>query len=136
MNTDTPPSFALQLGSTALALVLVLALAWVMLRALKRWQQKTGVGPGAHPVQVVHSVALGPRERLVTVRWRGYEYLLGVGVGAVQRIAQAPVDEAPARSGDGAASAVTPTPTSTATPTTSQTPTTAGPGPAAIEPRL
>jgi flagellar biogenesis protein FliO len=93
MNTDTSPSFALQLGSTALALVLVLALAWVMLRALKRWQQKTGVGQGAHPVQVVHSVALGPRERLVTVRWRGHEYLLGVAAGAVQRIARAPMDE-------------------------------------------
>jgi flagellar biogenesis protein FliO len=67
-------------------------LAWLMLRALKRWQQKTGVGQGTHPVQVLQTVALGPRERLVTVRWRGREYLLGVAAGAVQRIAQAPAD--------------------------------------------
>jgi flagellar biogenesis protein FliO len=94
MSTDTNASFALQLGTTALTLVLVLVLAWLMLRALKRWQLKTGVGQGAHPVQVVHSVALGPRERLVTVRWRGREYLLGVAAGGVQRIADMPVDAA------------------------------------------
>jgi flagellar biogenesis protein FliO len=95
MNADTSPSFAVQLGSTAVALVLVLALAWLMLRALKRWQQKTGVGSGVHPVQVLHSVALGPREKLVTVRWRGREYLLGVAAGAVQRIDDVAIDEAP-----------------------------------------
>ncbi len=125
MNTDTNPSFALQLGTTALSLVLVLALAWVMLRALKRWQQKTGVGQGAHPVQVVHSVSLGPRERLVTVRWRGYEYLLGVGAGAVQRIAQAPVDDVPGRTGTVAPADVP-----------ADVPATIGPGSAGIEPRL
>jgi flagellar protein FliO/FliZ len=92
MNSDTTPSLAMQLGSTALALVLVLALAWVMLRALKRWQLKTGLGMGAagDPVQVLHTVALSPRERLVTVRWRGHDYLLGVTAGAVNRIANAP----------------------------------------------
>ena len=90
MNSEATPSFAVQLGSTALALVLVLALAWLLLRALKRWQVKTGVGGGADPVQVLHSVALSPRERLVTVRWRGRDYLLGVAAGAVQRIADAP----------------------------------------------
>jgi flagellar biogenesis protein FliO len=92
MNGETAPSFAVQLGSTAVALVLVLLLAWLMLRALKRWQDKTGVGGGAHPVQVLHSVSLGPRERLVTVRWRGREFLLGVGSGAVHRIAEAEID--------------------------------------------
>lgn len=92
MTDPSTPSFALQLGSTAVALVLVLLLAWLMLRALKRWQVKTGVGGGAQAVQVLHSVALGPRERLVTVRWRGREYLLGVAAGAVQRIADVEVD--------------------------------------------
>jgi hypothetical protein len=38
---------------------------------------------------------LGPREKLVTVRWRGREYLLGVAAGAVQRIDDVAIDEAP-----------------------------------------
>ena len=92
MNTEAAPSFGTQLGGTALALVLVLGLAWVLLRLLKRWQLKTGVGGGAHPVQVLSSVSLSPRERLVTVRWRGREYLLGVAAGGVQRIADAAVE--------------------------------------------
>ena len=103
MNGETTPSFALQLGSTALALVLVLGLAWVLLRALKRWQVKTGAGAGADAAQVLHNVALGPRERLVTVRWRGRDYLLGVAAGAVQRIADAPAHaETPPPAGPGA----------------------------------
>ena len=88
------PTFAMQLGSTALALVVVLALAWLMLRLLKRWQTRGAAGGGAHAVRVVHSVSLGPRERLVTVHWRGREYLLGVTAGAVQRIADRPLDPA------------------------------------------
>ena len=96
MNTEESPSFAMQLGGTALALVLVLVLAWVLLRALKHWQTKAGLGGGvldkAATVQVLHSLALSPRERLVTVRWRGRDYLLGVTAGSVQRLADAPVD--------------------------------------------
>lgn len=97
--TEEPPSFMLQLAGTALALVVVLMLAWVMLRALKRWQVKTGVTAGGHPVQVLQSVALGPRERLVTVHWRGREYLLGVAAGSVQRIADVPAPAEPAPHG-------------------------------------
>jgi flagellar protein FliO/FliZ len=97
MTPEETPSFALQLGSTALALVFVLALAWLALRALKRWQLKTGVAAGADAVQVLASVALSPRERLVTVRWRGREYLLGVAAGSVQRIDDVAVGEDPPR---------------------------------------
>ena len=87
MNTaEEAPSFALQLGSTALALVLVLTMAWLALRALKRWQVKTGTAGGPNAVQVLASLPLSQRERLVTVRWRGRDYLLGVTAGSVQRI--------------------------------------------------
>ena len=75
------------LATTALALVFVLALAWVLLRLLKRLQQRGGLGSAqADAPQVLRSVGLGPRERLVTVRWRGREYLLGVTPGSVTLI--------------------------------------------------
>lgn len=73
------------LVSTVIALVVVLGLAWVSLRALKRLQDgRAGKAPHAPDVpQVLRSVGLGPRERLVTVRYRGREFLLGVTAGAI-----------------------------------------------------
>jgi len=90
MNAATPaeaPSMAVQLASTALALAFVLVLAWLALRALKRLQQRSGGAGGGDAPQVLRSVNLTPRERLVTVRWQGRDYLLGVAAGSVTRIA-------------------------------------------------
>lgn len=83
--TETP-SLSIQLLSTALALGFVLLLAWVGLRLLKRLQAGRASGASASQPQVLHSVALGPRERLVSVRHRGREYLLGVTPGAISVI--------------------------------------------------
>ncbi len=88
---------ATNLVSTAVALVIVLLLAWVSLRALKRFQQgRPGAqGDAGEVPQVMRSVGLGPRERLVTVRYRGRDYLLGVTAGAISVVdshaIQAPV---------------------------------------------
>lgn len=93
MSTENAPSLAMQLGSTALALALVLALAWLALRALKKLQSRS-TGGGGNPMQVLRSAALGPRERLVTVRYRDREYLLGVATGGVNLIDSWPASEA------------------------------------------
>ena len=95
MSTENAPSLAMQLGSTALALALVLALAWLALRALKKLQGRSTGGSG-NPMQVLRSAALGPRERLVTVRYRDREYLLGVATGGVNLIDSWPASEAAA----------------------------------------
>lgn len=87
---DTAPSLALQLGSTALALALVLLLAWLALRLLKRMQSGRAGVAGAPGIEVLRTTALGPRERLVSVRYRGREYLLGVTAAQVQVIDQWP----------------------------------------------
>jgi flagellar biogenesis protein FliO len=80
----TMPDLATNMLSTAVALVVVLALAWLLLRGLKRLQTgRAGAGGGDDVPQVLRSVGLGPRERLVTVRYRGREYLLGVTAGAI-----------------------------------------------------
>jgi len=86
MPAPEAPSMAAQLAGTALALVFVLALAWLALRGLKRLQQRAGGAGEAGAPQLLHSQGLGPRERLVTVRWRGRDYLLGVGAGSVNLI--------------------------------------------------
>lgn len=83
--TETP-SLSIQLLSTALALGFVLLLAWVGLRLLKRLQAGRASDASASQPQVLHSVPLGPRERLVSVRHRGREYLLGVTPGAISVI--------------------------------------------------
>lgn len=77
-------SLAGNLASTALALCFVLALAWVLLHGLKRWQgRRPGTADDAGLPRVLRSVPLGPRERLVTVQYRGRDYLLGVASGAI-----------------------------------------------------
>jgi len=86
MPPSDTPSMAAQLAGTALALAFVLALAWFALRGLKRLQQRAGGGTATDAPQLLHSTGLGPRERLVTVRWRGRDYLLGVTPGGVSFI--------------------------------------------------
>ncbi len=83
------PSFATQAAGMVVALLLVLGLAWVCLALLKRMQGGWSRSPaGTSPAQVVASVALGPRERVVTLRWQGRDYLLGVTPAAIQVIDQ------------------------------------------------
>lgn len=87
------------LATTALALVFVLALAWLLLRGLKRLQQRGGLRGGQTDApQVMQSVGLGPRERLMTVHWRGRDYLLGVTAASVTLIDRA--DDGPGRPAD------------------------------------
>lgn len=80
--TAASPGWVSQGVATVLALLLVLGLAWLVLRTLRRLQPSLSGRAGAGPV-VLHSTGLGPRERLVLVRHRGREYLLGVSTGSV-----------------------------------------------------
>lgn len=73
----------------------VLALAYVCLRVLRRLQPGRGAADG---FDFVRSVAVGPRERVTLVRYRGELFMLGVAAGSVRLLARFP-DEAqePAR---------------------------------------
>lgn len=68
--------------TTLLALGFVLALAWVSLRLLRRFQ-RSGAAPAA-TLEFVRALPVGARERVVVIRHRGTEYLLGVAAGSVQ----------------------------------------------------
>jgi flagellar protein FliO/FliZ len=92
MTPEASPSFAAQLAGTAAALVGVLVLAWLGLRLLKRLHDRQADAGDAPPLQVLRSVAVGPRERLVVVRWRDRELLLGVTGGGITRLDPPAVD--------------------------------------------
>lgn len=74
--------------TTLLSLIFVLALAWVVLRLIKRMQlnQARNREHNAERPEVLESVALGPRERLVTVSYRGKTLLLGVTATSIHRL--------------------------------------------------
>ena len=85
----------LGLGTTVLSLLIVLVAAWLLLRWLNRARgggRTRGEGP-----QVLRAVSLGARERLVVVRHRDTEYLLGVTAANVSLIDRRPIDDAPPR---------------------------------------
>jgi flagellar biosynthetic protein FliO len=76
------------LGS-ALALVFVLALAWLFLKLLHRASTLRS-GQASTPLQIVQSLALGGRERVLVVRSGEHEYLLGVTPSQVQLLDKRP----------------------------------------------
>jgi flagellar biogenesis protein FliO len=67
---------------TLVALLFVLALAWGGLHVLKRLQLGRGPIAGQGP-QLLRSVSVGPRERLVVVRHHDQEMLLGVTAASI-----------------------------------------------------
>jgi flagellar biosynthetic protein FliO len=81
-----------ELMSTVLALLLVLALAWLLLRWLRRSQTGGTLRDGP---QVLRSVSVGARERLVVVEHHGVEYLLGVTAASISVIERRRVGATP-----------------------------------------
>jgi len=92
---QTAPELSPWLGilTSAVSLLLVLGLAWLMLRLLKRSQ--LGRASGGDP-RVLRAVALGPRERLVVVQHHDTEFLLGVTASSVSVIERRRIDAEPA----------------------------------------
>lgn len=90
----TPPSgaggAALELLSGVLALVIVLGLAYLSLRLLKRFNVGMGAAPGAPGLRFLRALPLGPRERLVVVAYEGDVLLLGVSAGQVTLLDRRP----------------------------------------------
>ncbi|MGB3723662.1 MAG: flagellar biosynthetic protein FliO [Pacificimonas sp.] len=75
---------------TMLATAFVLAIAYVFLRVLRRYQVKGALGAGgaAEPVEFVRSLAVGQRERVTVVRFRGELLMLGVTAGGISLLAR------------------------------------------------
>ena len=95
-------SFALSFASMVLALAVVIALAWVLLRVLRSRLQPRGKGGGEGDdmLRYVRGLQLGAKERVVLVEHRGERWMLGVTAGGISTLAHwpkgAPADAAQA----------------------------------------
>lgn len=77
------------LVGTVVALAVVLGLAYVCLRLLRRWQDRGFVRDPNEPerrLRFVRALPLGQRERLVLVEAEGELMLIGVSAGAISLI--------------------------------------------------
>jgi flagellar protein FliO/FliZ len=85
-------SFALSFASMVLALAIVIALAWVVLRLLRsRLQPRGRAGPeGDDMLRYVRGLQLGAKERVVLVEHRGERWMLGVTAGGISTLAHWP----------------------------------------------
>lgn len=90
-------SALLDLLTVAVALAIVLALAFFSLKLLKRAQ--TGRPGATDEIRYVRALPLGPRERLTLVEYQDEILLLGVTAGQITvidrrpRPAEAPIDD-------------------------------------------
>ena len=96
------------LFGTLIALAVVLGLAWLILRAVKRWQDRGGFA-GAEQngeLRFVRALAVGQRERVMLIEAEGERMLIGVAQNGVTLLrnwgeredwgdTQTPVQDAP-----------------------------------------
>jgi flagellar protein FliO/FliZ len=83
-------NFASSVATMLVALAFVLALAWLALRLLKRFQagQLTPQSPDAP--RFVRALPVGARERVVVMHYRGEEWVLGVTAGGISLLSRDP----------------------------------------------
>jgi flagellar protein FliO/FliZ len=94
-------SFALSFASMLLALAIVLALAYVVLRVMRsRMQPRGPQGTGSDDaLRFVRALPVGAKERVVIVEHRGARWMLGVTAGGINTIAFWPLEGATPASG-------------------------------------
>jgi flagellar protein FliO/FliZ len=94
-------SFALSFASMLLALVLVLGLAWLVLRLMRARLQGGGPKGSSNDdaLRFVRALPVGAKERVVIVEHRGARWMLGVTAGGISTIASWPHAAAPAQTG-------------------------------------
>jgi len=92
-------SFALSFASMLLALAIVLALAWVVLRVLRARMQPRAPAAGGtdDALRFVRALPVGAKERVVIVEHRGERWMLGVTAGGISTIAHWPAGSAQSR---------------------------------------
>ncbi|WP_157265930.1 FliO/MopB family protein [Azohydromonas aeria] len=83
------------------ALALVLVLAWIALRLLRRRMDAKGalvkgLPAGSEALRFVRALPVGPKERVVIVEHRGERWMLGVAAGGISTLAHWPAQGAAA----------------------------------------
>jgi flagellar biogenesis protein FliO len=80
-------NYTQELLFTLMALILVIALAWLLLKALKGFHIKQS---GANRINLLLTLPVGSRERVVVVSYREYEYLVGIIAGGMTLLDKRP----------------------------------------------
>jgi flagellar protein FliO/FliZ len=84
-------SFALSFASMLLALGVVIAIAFVVLRLLRdRLQPRAAAAGGDALLRFIRALPVGAKERVVIVEHRGERWMLGVTAGGISTIAHWP----------------------------------------------
>jgi flagellar biosynthetic protein FliO len=84
--SDTSASDTGAVGSLAVALVLVAGAAAAATWVLRHW--KGSIARREGPLQLVHVIALGPRERLALVKIGGRYLVVGITPTNINRVAE------------------------------------------------
>jgi len=85
-SSDTSTSDTGAVGSLVVALILVAGAAAAATWVLRRWKGSLGRREG--PLQLVHVIALGPRERLALVKIGGRYLVVGITPTSINRVAE------------------------------------------------
>jgi len=85
-TSDTSASDTGAVGSLIVALVLVVGAAAAATWVLRHW--KGSVGRREGPLQLVHVIALGPRERLALVKIGGRYLVVGITPTSINRVTE------------------------------------------------
>jgi flagellar protein FliO/FliZ len=84
-------NFASSIATMLVALAFVLALAWLALWLLKRFQAGRITSPSPDAPRFVRALPVGARERVVVMHYRGEEWVLGVTAGGISLLGRDPV---------------------------------------------
>lgn len=84
--------------AVVIALGIVLGLAYVLLRLLRRWQDRVhgAAEEGEKPIRFLRTLPLGQSERVVLIEVRDEVMLVGVTPGGISLLKAWPADAAPA----------------------------------------
>lgn len=86
---------------TLIALVIVIAMAWLLLKAFKEFHSKQGKG---NPIKLILTMPVGSRERLMVVTYREHEYFVGITPNGMTLLDKLPAAEDDFQSQDGPSS--------------------------------
>jgi flagellar protein FliO/FliZ len=85
--------------AVVLALAVVLGLAFVLLKGLRRWQDRfqNAEAEGERPIRFLRAMPLGQGERVVLIEARGEVMLVGVTPGGISLLKSWPDGTVPER---------------------------------------
>lgn len=87
-------AFLGSLAAVAVALVLVLGLAWLAIKGLKHWQDRVRASgeESGRPMRFLRAMPLGQNERVALIEVEGETMLVGVTPGGISLLARWPAD--------------------------------------------